>query len=168
MLQSQVQSLSSLPQTDFLTEIFSSPERACPKSYPEENSLLRFSSGQQFLRGPLFCSNFFHQQKGLGLQTNQMDSGSPTQERNLWDRYAEPQGQQEGLRVKFRKTSTGRRDTVKVLLQKTCQQTWVTSLALDMHPAGTAKASGASWSVYLLQRLGRPPTSQMLRTHPSC
>lgn len=28
--------------------------------------------------------------------------------------------------------------------QKTCQQTWVTPLALDMHPAGTAKASGAS------------------------
>lgn len=67
MLQSQVQSLSSLPQTDFLTEIFSSPERVCPKSYPKENSLLRFSSGQQFLRAPLFCPNFFHQPRGFGV-----------------------------------------------------------------------------------------------------
>lgn len=144
MLQSQVQSLSSLPQTDFLTEIFSSPEEPVPKAIQKKIPFFVCSSGRQFLRAPLFCPNFFHQSRGFGV-ANKPDG--------LWLTYSgkefmgqigkasESTGRPER---QIQETSIGRRDTAKVLLQRTCQQTWVTPLALDMHPAGTAKASGAS------------------------
>lgn len=67
MLQSQVQSLSSLPQTDFLTEMFSSPEEPVPKAIQKKIPFFVCSSGRQFLRAPLFCPNFFHQSRGFGV-----------------------------------------------------------------------------------------------------
>lgn len=144
MLQSQVQSLSSLPQTDFLTEMFSSPEEPVPKAIQKKIPFFVCSSGRQFLRAPLFCPNFFHQSRGFGV-ANKPDG--------LWLTYS---GKEFMGQIGKASESTGRPERQiqenkhrqkgysQGAAQKTCQQTWVTPLALDMHPAGTAKASGAS------------------------
>lgn len=63
MLQSQVQSLFSLPQTDFLTEILSSPEEPVPKAIPEKIPFFVFPLASSFWSA--FVLSFFHQSRGF-------------------------------------------------------------------------------------------------------
>lgn len=176
MFQNHVQSLSSLLKTDFLTGIFSSPRNpVLPKTYPEENSLLHFPLGSSF--SERLCSfDFFHQSRFFFWVTNNPDglwlTYSGKEFTGQIGRASESTGSPQ--RVQFRKIKTGGKDTGKVLavgsLWEACGETWTGLLSLGMFPAAASKASVASCWGHLLQnsRLGVAPTSQVLRTHPSC
>lgn len=144
MFQNQVQSLSSLFKTDFLTEIFSTSENPdLPKTYPEENSLLHFPLGSSFWES--LCSLTFSTSQGfLGVANNPDGLWLTYPGKEFTGQIGRASESTGSPGVKFRKISRGGKDMNKVLLWKVCLQTWAARLALGMLPAATSKASSAS------------------------